>query len=225
MKKTLLFTWLLMACSITGALAQYEGRRFVSASAGINFGTQKQDGYPSTNGYGYNFNAGFGKFKTQNMARGWSVGSVLAGGKSGIFRNGENETDSGISQFGANVGYFWQYYKHFNDKFGVFGGPNIGVAYNYTRGYDTSNGVTETKNQTFTLPFSLSAGAYYTLNERWWITGSLGFSDLFMVGYTHIDVENLDLKTGSNSNVFTYKFTPSINFPSVSLGLRYFFKN
>lgn len=224
MKKTL-FTWLLVACSITAAFAQYEGKRFVSATAGINFSTDNPDRSASSNGYGYNLNASFGKFKTQNMARGWNLGTSLGGGKSAVYTNSNRERDSGIKQFGASAGYFWQYYKHFSDKFGVFGGPGIDVTYSYAKTYDTSNGVTEQRAHTFTLPFSVSAGAYYTLNERWWLTGSLGFADLFSVGYTTSKSENLDTGFKSDYNTFNYKLSPTITLPSVSLGLRYFFRD
>lgn len=224
MKKTLLFTWLFVVCSITATLAQYEGKRFISASAGISFSNQNPEQSSASNTYGYNFNAQLGKFKTQTMARGWNLGTSLGGGKNNFYVNG-TASDRGITQFGANAGYFWQYYKHFNDKFGVFGGPNLDVSYNYTKTYETSNGVSEKRTNTFSLPFGVSAGAYYTLSERWWLTGSLGFADLLSVGYSFGKTENIDRITNLKSSVFNYEFSPTITFPSVSLGIRYVFRN
>jgi hypothetical protein len=225
MKKTLLFGCLLVVCTITAAFAQYEGKRFVSANAGVSFSNNNPDEYPSTNGYGYNFDASFGKFKTSNMARGWSLSSSLSGAKNFSYYNGDTQIRDGLTGFGVGAGYFWQYYKHFNDKFGIFGGPNIGISYSYGKTYGSPNADSEQRTNSFSLPFSVSGGAYYTLNERWWLTASLGFANLFSVGYTVAKTENQLSTDTFESKAFEYKFSPTIALPSVSLGLRYFFRN
>lgn len=224
MKKILLLTWLLVAFTMTATFAQFEGKRFVSATAGVNFANHNPDSYPRTNNYGYNFNASFGKFQTSNMARGLNVSSFLSGGRSFVSNNGETQTREGITDFGVGVGYFWQYYKHFNDKFGIFGGPNIDVMYSYGKSYGTPSSGSEQQGHSFSLPFGVSGGAYYTLNERWWLTASLGFANLVSVGYSFSEIEspNTDLV---KHNAFEYKFSPTITFPSVSLGIRYFFRD
>lgn len=221
MKKILLLTWLLVAFTITATFAQYEGKRFVSATAGVNFSNQNPEDYPSTNGYGYNFNASLGKFRTSNMARGWNLSSSLSGGKSFVSNNGDTQTRTGLTGFGVGVGYFWQYYKHFN-KFGIFGGPNIDVLYSYGKAYNSGS---EQLTNSFSLPFGVSGGAYYTLNERWWLTASLGFADLVSVSYSFTEINGPNNVDAIKQNAFQYKFSPTITFPSVSLGIRYFFRD
>lgn len=222
MKKILILTSLLVAFTITATFAQYEGKRFVSATAGVNFSNQNPEDYPVTNSYGYDFNASFGKFRTSNMAHGWNLSTSLSGGKSFVNNNGDTKTRSGLTGFGAGVGYFWQYYKHFNDKFGIFGGPNIDVSYSYGKTYNSGS---EQLTNNFSLPLGVSAGAYYTLNERWWLTASLGFADLVSVSYSFSEIKGPNNVDAVKQNAFEYGFSPTITFPSVSLGIRYFFRN
>lgn len=223
MKKILLFTWLLVAVSVTAALGQYEGKRFVSATAEVNFANQNPSESHSTNGYGYNFNAGFGKFHTANKARGWNLSSSLGGGKNIIYNNGQADINSGLTGFGVGAGYFWQYYKHFNDKLGIFGGPNINALYNYGKTYGSPNADSEQRSNSFSLQFGVSAGAYYALNERWWLTASLGFGNLVSTMAAFAKTKNTT-ETVRN-NTFEYQLSPKITLPSVGLGLRYFFKD
>ncbi|WP_342086994.1 hypothetical protein [Dyadobacter sp. OTU695] len=223
MKKILLLTWLLVAISINATFAQYEGKRFVSATAGINFSNQNPSEFPSTNGYGYNFYAGFGKFRTANRASGWNLSSSLGGGKSIIYNNGKTDINSGLTGFGVGTGYFWQYYKHFNDKLGIFGGPNINALYDYGKSYGSPNADSEQRSNNFSLQFGVSAGAYYALNESWWLTASLGFGNLISTTASFAKTKSTTETT--RNNTFDYKLSPTITVPSVGLGLRYFFKD
>jgi hypothetical protein len=226
MKKIILLSWLFIACSITTTFGQFEGKKFVSASAGINFSGQEQDDVPSENNYGYNFDASFGKFKTNNKASGWNVSTSLTGGKDIQYRDGDTESLKGITGFGIGTGYFWQYYKHFSDKFGIFGGPHVNVLYSYAKLYENqSSDNLEHKQHQISPQFGLSAGAYYTLNNRWWLTASVGYIDLFYVSYMVDDAVSLSTGNKTKNTTFDYKISPNLTLPSVSLGLRYFFKD
>lgn len=214
------------ACSVTAAFAQLEGKRFVSATAGIDFSRQNDDEYPASAQYGYNFSANLGKFKTATKASGWNLSTSLSGQKDVQYRWGDAESLQGITGVGAGLGYFWQHYKHFSDKFGIFGGPQVNVAYAYSKQLESnSNGYFERKKHTISPQFGISAGAYYALSERWWLTASLGFVDLIYLSYTRENAESLQTGETFSGNSFSYKLTPNLALPSVSLGLRYFFKN
>ncbi|WP_353721597.1 hypothetical protein [Dyadobacter sp. 676] len=226
MKKIILLSWLFTACSITVSFGQLEGRKFISASAGLNFSNDNQDDIPSSHNYGYDLNVNLGKFKTAGKASGWNISTSLKGEKNVQYRDGTSRSLEGITGFGVGIGYFWQYYKHFSDKFGIFGGPHVNVLYSYAKSLESqSTDILEHKNHQISPQFGLSAGAYYALNDRWWLTGSLGFIDLLYVSYTIDNGESL-VYDGTNKNrTFNYKLSPNLALPSVSLGLRYFFKD
>lgn len=209
-------------------MAQMEGKRFISGAAGINFNNVDPKESETTNDYGYNFVIDIGKFKTANVATGWSLRSSLSGNKNSHSRvDGVPSTYNGISGFGFGVGRFWQFYKHFNTKFGLYAGPQLSVGYAYDKKYDDggTNNVSRERNNTFTLNAGINAGAYYQFAERWWITGSIGFSDPVSVEFSMVNSEHLSDHSMFKSKNLAYQFLPSITFPSVGLGLRYFLKN
>ena len=227
----IIFTVLLISC---GQLkAQFEGKQFVSGSAGLNFGNTNPSTAKATNGYGYNFNVDIGKFKTNTKAVGWRISSSLGGGKSiyNLYNNGsltEYEKD-GIKSFSAGVGRFWQFYKQFNDKIGIFGGPNVDLSFSNSRQYETSsdaNFLFENKANTISISAGLSAGLYYRFSEKWWVNASLAFASPFSVGYSflHSNVESQNEGNLPNdSGQLNYSFSPTLTFPSVGFGLRYFY--
>jgi hypothetical protein len=219
---------IILLCSKGALIAQTEGQRFISGTAGISFNNINPRASETTNGYGYDFNVDIGKFKKANIATGWNLSNALSGSKSSHSRiDGGPSTYNGINGFGVGVGRFWQFYKHINTKFGLYAGPQLSVGYAYDKKFDEGgvNNVSVEKNNTFRLAAGINAGAYYQLADRWWITGSIGFSNPVSVEFSMIKSEHLSEHTAFKSKNLTYQFLPTITFPSAGLGLRYFLKN
>lgn len=226
MKKLTLLILLLQICTATAVMAQLEGRRFLSGGIGLNFDNNNPDMVKATNNFSGNVNIGIGKFKTQTRASGWNLSGYLGGGKTLRNVNGQDETDSGITQYGIGAGRFWQFYKHFNDKIGIYAGPNINLSYDYKKEWLTEQEeINIRKTYATTLSLGVGAGVYYRLSEKWWLDASLGFATPFSVGYTKIDNEYVRSNTTAKANQFNYNLSPSFTFPSVGLGLRYFLAN
>lgn len=212
------------------AHAQLEGKRFISGSAGINFSNQNPSLATSSNNYGYNFNINLGKFKTDTRVSGWSLSNSLGGKKANYYTNNNGESiiidKSGINNVGFGLGKFWHFYKHFNDKLGIFGGPDINLGYLHAKEFSAlsnSHELLETQTSKISLSFGLNAGLYYKLSEKWWVSGSLAFSNPFNVGYAFTKGEVGDQSHGRKTKELTYAFSPSFTFPSVGFGLRYFY--
>ncbi|WP_439584654.1 hypothetical protein [Dyadobacter bucti] len=228
MKNRILLACVILICSKGVLMAQTEGKHFISGTAGINFNNINPSESETTNGYGYNFNIDIGKFRTANTATGWSLSNSLSGSKSSHSRvEGIPSTYNGINGFGFGLGRFWQFYKHFNTKFGLYAGPQLSLGYAFNKKYDDggANNVRAEKDNTFTLAAGVSAGAYYQFTERWWITGSIGFSNPVSVEFSMVNSKHLSDQSTFKSKNLTYQFLPAITFPSVGLGLRYFLKN
>lgn len=234
MKKTLLLTSLMLVCSISYLFAQMENKHFISGTAGINFTNSNPDASRSANNYGYNFNIGIGKFKTNSKAVGWQINSSLGAGKTNysiMSNNSEliNVQKNGINDVGIGVGRFWQYYKHFNDKIGLFAGPDIDLAYTNSRKYELGSDNTylaEIKTNMIQLSAGLSAGIYYHFSEKWWVTASLAFSNPISVNYSFATTSGSPANNMDDSyetNQLNYSFSPNFTFPSVGFGLRYFY--
>lgn len=224
--KAIYYILLLILCPATAALAQLEGKRFISGGVSTNFNATNPETGRSTNSYGYGINLGLGKFKTATRAGGWSIFSNMNGSKQNITGATDTVTISGINAFAIGTGYSWDFYKHFNDKFGVFGGPGVSLKYTYDR-QTQGNGdnLYDYKNNEISTSLQLSAGVYYVLNDRWWLTASLAFSSPVYLGYTFGRSEHRGTGEGADSNGFKYQLAPSFTFPSVGIGLRYFFKD
>ena len=226
MKKHILLILLLQTCLATAVMAQLEGRRFLSGAIGVNFTNNNPDLSKATNNYGGNVNIGVGKFTTQNKAAGWNLTGYLGGAKTLRYVNGQDEFQSGINQYGIGVGRFWQFYKHFNEKIGIYAGPNVSANYKYTKEQITEqDDVNDRKTHETTLALGVGAGVYYRLSERWWLDASLGFATPVSVSYTKISNDYIGSNASSTSNRFAYNLSPSFTFPSVGLGLRYFLAN
>jgi hypothetical protein len=226
MKKIFLLTFVFLAAAYTAVFAQMEGKRFISGSLSVGFGNNNPSGTTSTNSYGYNFDIGLGKFKTNTRASGWNLNTSLTGGKQYLGATLNPRITTGINGFGVGVGRFWQYYKHFSEKFGVYGGPNVNLGYEYGKNTSSQDESTfETKQNTLSLSLGLEAGAYYKLNERWWLLASIGFSEPFSAKYSNENTLQVGNSQETTTKHFIYAFSPVINFPSVGLGLRYFFKD
>ncbi|MCF2488338.1 outer membrane beta-barrel protein [Dyadobacter sp. CY347] len=223
MKKPILLILLLQICLATTVMAQLEGRRFLSGGIGIDFSNTNPDLVEATNDYSGNINIGVGKFTTQNKAVGWNLSGYLGGQKTLRYVNGQYEPKSGINQYGVGVGRFWQFYKHFNEKIGIYAGPDVNLSFNYKKERLTDQeDVNERKTYSTALSLGVGAGIYYRLSERWWLDASLGFATPFSVGYSKVDNDFIGSNTSSKANQFSYNLSPSFTFPSVGLGLRYF---
>jgi len=227
MKKLLSIFICLQVFVVTGALAQLDGKRFISGSAGVSFTNSNPDLQKASQFYGYNVNVDLGKFKTETRASGWNLNSTLSGRKSSFNNvNGEPQVENGISGFGVGAGYFWQYYKHFNEKFGIFAGPSINGGYLRANEITQSEVEVSDKNMnSVSISLGLNAGLYYKMSERWWLTASLGFATPLSARYQFDEVTGRSTGTSLKSNEFKYEFAPAFTFPSVGLGLRYFLKN
>lgn len=224
--KTIYYTFLLIFCSATGALAQLEGKRFISGNVSTDFNNYKPENGLSTNSYTYGFNIGLGKFKTATRTGEWSVFSNMRGNKQNFGLNNDTLTIKGINLFGFGTGYRWNFYKHFNDKFGVFGGPGVSVRYAFSKQIQTDgNDLFNQKSHEIAASLELNAGAYYALNDRWWLTASLAFSNPVFLAYTFGTSKSRTTATGYDNSGLKYQLSPSFNFPSVGVGLRYFFKD
>ncbi|MEO6684811.1 MAG: outer membrane beta-barrel protein [Dyadobacter sp.] len=231
MKNIFYFIAILILGFSQTALAQWEGQKFMSGSASIMFNNNNPDLQKSSNNYGYNFSVGLGKFKTSTRASGWNLNTSLSGSKQNLttYINGIpiNREKNGINGFGIGAGRFWQFYKHFNDKTGIFAGPNISGRYDNSVTYATTNDATalvKNKTNAITLSAGLNAGLYYKLSPKWWVTADIAFSDFANISYsiTKTGVE-IDEYTTRQKNL-NYNFSPSFRFPSVGFGLRYFLK-
>ncbi|SKB56106.1 outer membrane beta-barrel protein [Dyadobacter psychrophilus] len=226
MKKLTLLILLLQICTATAVMAQLEGRRFLSGGIGLDFANTNPDLTESTNNYNGNVNIGIGKFKTQTKAVGWNLSGYLGGGKTLRYVNGQDESQSGINQYGIGAGRFWQFYKHFNEKIGIYAGPNVNLSYNYKkeRLMEQEN-INDRKSHATTLSLGVGAGVYYRLSERWWLDASLGFATPFSLAYTKINNDYVGSTVTSKASQINYNLSPSFTFPSVGLGLRYFLAN
>lgn len=232
MKNIFSLTLILFLSSAEILLAQYQGSRFLSGSAGINFTNNNPQSQTATNDYGYNFDISMGKFKTDKMAVGWRLSNFLGGAKS-VYRiydgNGQSQEfeKSGINSIGVGVGRFWQYYKHFNDKIGIFGGPQVDLSLSNSRSYETGSGSNINLIQTLTnkiqLSAGLSAGLYYHFTEKWWVTASLAFSNPISVDYSFMSRSVDGTGETFKQKQLNYSFSPNFTFPSVGFGLRYFY--
>lgn len=229
--KNVLYLTIFLTIGSTGILlAQFEGKQFLSGSAGINFTNNNPKSQVSTNGYGYNFDISIGRFKTNTKAAGWRLTNSLGGAKN-LFRTyDENGTSSdfeksGINNIGVGVGRFWQYYKHFNDKIGIFGGPDIDLFFSKERQYDISPDsryLSENKVNRIQLSIGVSAGIYYHFSEKWWITAGLAFSNPLAISYAFNSSRNMADNIVYKQNELNYSLSPNVTFPSVNFGLRYF---
>lgn len=226
MKKITLLIMLLQICAVSAVMAQLEGRRFLSGGISADFSNTNPDLEEATNNYNGSVNIGIGKFKTQTKAVGWNLTGYFGGGENLRPVDGRSVPRSGLNQYGIGAGRFWQFYKHFNDKIGIYVGPNLNLDYNYKKEWLVDqNNTNEQKRYATTLSLGVSAGVYYRLSERWWLDASLGFATPFSVGYTRTNNNYYAPTLNSKTSQFTYNLSPSFTFPSVGLGLRYFLAN
>lgn len=229
MKNLLYLTFLLTISLSQSAHAQYTGKRFLTGTAGINFNNSNPANVKATAGYGYNFGFQIGKFHSENRASGWSLSSNMTGGNS-VYEvyngTGYNRYEKkGVDNVEFSVGRFWQYYKHFSDKFGIYAGPDVSLSYGHSHKYEfQGQDLQDRHNNTIRAALGLGVGIYYNFSERWWIQGSLAFSRPVYAEYSFGNARSLELGTRSESNTLSYSVTPSFNFPNVGLGLRYFLK-
>jgi len=230
MKNILFITCLLVLGSTRFSIAQLDGKQFLSGSAGINFNNSNPASLGATHNYSYNFDISLGKFKSETRAVGWRISNSLGGGKMvyNIYNGSEVEQyeRDGINRFGIGLGRFWHFYKQFNDKLGIYGGPEAGVSFLNTKSYSNQNesrSLMENRVQQIQLSLGLSAGFYYTFSEKWWVTASLAFANPVSVDYSFQRGRNVVTDENGKSNELTYRFSPVFNFPNVGLGLRYFY--
>jgi len=226
MKKHISLILIMQFCAVSVVFAQLEGKRFISGLANIQFINNNPDMTKATHDYAASFNVGLGKFKTENRASGWTINASLNGGKSSYVSNNQLVDFEGIKGFGGGIGHFWQFYKHFNDKFGIFAGPNVGLFYGYSKELQGQESTyIESRRNAISLTAGIDAGLYFKLSEKWWLLGSLGFSTPISAKYEFQNYNEVGSSEKSKVTTFTYGFNPTITFPSVGLGLRYFLTN
>lgn len=228
--KNIFFLAVLLTFSVAERVsAQFEGRRFISGTAQINFNNVNPEYGNEQHAYGYSFDVSLGKFKTNTRASGWNLSTSLTGQKQTYFVSANNNfytyDKSGITSVGGAVGRFWHFYKHFNDKVGIFGGPNVNLSYTkgtlYAQGTNYQS-LTRTATNEVAVALGLSAGLYYNLSEKWWITASLALSNPVSVDYTIAKTTVENEKGFDKAKTFNYSLQPAFTFPSVGLGVRYF---
>ncbi|WP_149239949.1 hypothetical protein [Dyadobacter sp. 32] len=230
MKIIFFFTSVFVMCTWGISMAQFTGKQFVSGSARVNFNHTKPETGTTTNAYNYQFDVFLGKFKTETKASGWGFNSSLGGAKTiySLYQNGsaQNIEKKGVTGLTFGVGRFWQYYKHFNAKIGVYAGPEINLAYQYGNTYSVNadnSFLIRSKSDRIALSAGVSAGLYYRFSEKWWVSASLAFSNPIAVDYTFLTTENASGTERYKSREITYRFSPAFSFPSVGMGLQYFF--
>ena len=226
MKNTITYILVLIIVSVSTAFGQLEGKRFISGNAGVGFSNQDSEYNRSSTGYSYNVSLGLGKFKTSTKTGEWLIVSSLIGGKQNYDLPNESVNWNGITSFSLGTGYAWNFYKHFSDKFGIFGGPGLSLVYSFGKSLTNPGSIYyETKSNQVSFNLQLGAGAYYVLSERWWLTGSLAFSNPVYLSYKFGKSKPFDPGPNVDNSGFEYKLAPDFTFPSVGLGLRYFFKD
>jgi hypothetical protein len=210
--------------------AQLKGKQFLSGTAQVLFSNNKADDTKAANGYGYNFAISLGKFKTNTIASGWNLNTSLSGSDQDyiIIRDGVSTPirKSGINGFGVGVGRFWQFYKHFNEKTGIYAGPDINLGYNHTKDYETiSNGMylSDRTNDQISLSLGVSAGLYYKFSDKWWVTANIAVSSPVHLDYNIARQESPEAGFDNKVKTFDYALNPGFTFPSVGFGLRYFY--
>ena len=230
MKKIFLLALLIGFGTIGTLQAQFTGKKFIEGNAFINFKQNNNDSPDlSTNEYGYNFNISLAKFRTETRASGLRISNSLGGGKS-FYSSNSNGTGpliekSGLRSIGFGVGHFWQFYKHFNENVGIFGGPSVDLGYSNSKNYNPDGGyLQENKSNKINLGLNLSAGIYYNLSEKWWVTASIAFANPVGITYENINYSNIaGMNESTKVNQLEYQLTPTFTFPSVGLGVRYFY--
>ncbi len=228
MKKIFYIIGILITAACGTVQAQYEGRKFISGQAAIDFDNTKGNSDRDVNNYGYNFDVSLGKFRSDTRATGFRLSTSLRGGKNYYqFDNtGAFKETSGVNQLGFGLGHFWQFYKHFNSNVGIFGGPDVNLGYIGSKVINTelTGFPREIKTSQIQLSLGLNAGVYYKLSEKWWVTASLAFANPVLVAYqtskSKMLVDNIETK----SNGIQYSLAPVFNFPAVGLGVRYMCK-
>lgn len=229
MKKIFFLTMLIGFGTIGSLRAQFTGKKFMDGNAFINFKQDNDAQDNTTNEYGYNFDISLGKFKTETRASGWTISSLLSGGKRNysVFDNGNNLNveKTGLSSVGFGVGHFWQFYKHFNEHVGIFGGPSVNLGYSNSKNFSGNDGyLQKSEVNNFSLGLNLRAGVYYNLSEKWWLTASVAFANPIAVSYQNVTYSLPPQMEGNmKTNRLEYKLTPTFTFPSVGLGVRYFY--
>lgn len=241
MKSTVLkITLIVLGGCLTGGsvFGQYAGRKFISGDAGIYFSSFKDDDTDVglTRG-GVSLAASLGRFTADNKAKGFLVkGGVgfdryLPDTPSNTF---EDSRRNGINDYSFGTGMFWNYYKHFSSRIGIYGGPAVSLGYVYEQRYMVEFGgdLVRRRNNTVNASLSLTGGAYYQFSPKWWLTISLAYSDPVTGSFTHGRNTGYDassegfVKRSSDrrDNIFAYRFTPQLYLPSVGVGLTYFLK-
>jgi hypothetical protein len=226
MKKIILLFVIAFSFSTEVTLAQLVGKRFISGDMSAGFGNNNPDNSKATHGYNAGINVGLGKFKTETRASGWNLSTSLSGRREYITLDNTLKAKDGIRGFGVGAGHFWHFYKHFNEKFGIYGGPGAGLDYLFAKStIYNQNKPFDTQYHAVSFSVSITAGAYYALSERWWVLGSLGFSQPILLKYTLENAKSLQDNDETITRSFNYGFVPAITFPNVALGLRYFFRD
>lgn len=234
--KNLIYIPIIILLGMTSrVMAQYNGRHFVSGSGSIGFNTQNYKAIEGAKSRGaIGFDMSVGKFVTEQKVTGWSLRGGLT-----LQKTTKDVTDSsiwsdkadGIEGYYAGIGKFWQYYKHVNEHWGFYGGPDIAASVNVDNEYHIQ-GTTEyvhTRTTAFALGFSLKAGAYYKLSEKCWLNASFAFINPVYLSFergsnTEYNGSTHNVLRKSKMDKFNYALSPNLNLPAIGLGLTYFIR-
>lgn len=235
MKSTYLIAFFILFAAVNKASAQYEGREFIRGAGHLNFSNHKNSTVETSVSSGnLDISLSKGRFVTGNKATGFS----LHGGIGLSHMNDEaaslfpwRDKANGISGFTAGVGKFWQFYKHINENWGIYGEPSVGFDFSFSRAFsqEVSDAYLRQEKYQYALALNLRAGAYYKLSEKWWLNASLGFSNPVSLSLENrknniLTAVDHRLNSTIKTNTINYQLTPALTLPSVGLGLTYFIR-
>lgn len=205
-------------------MAQYTGKKFISGSADLTIYNNNPKSSSAYSSYGYSVDISLGKFVTETRVNGWSFSNSLLASKSFYYdyTNGQENKKNQLNSIGFGVGKFLHFYKHFNNKLGIYGGPGINANYMISKSF--ANYLDEKSNHYVSLNLGVSGSMYYQLSNRWWIQASLAYANPISIGYEVVNNYGGTNEGWSKANSFKYNFTPNLTLPSVGLGLRYILK-
>jgi len=226
MKKIFILFFALMIC--TQAKAQFTtGQKFIGGSFYTNFNNLKAK-YSDlkTNDYDHNIAILLGRFVKDNKAVGWTLRNNLSLAN----RDGFDMDTKALRNLGVGVDRFLEFHKPIGTKFSVYVSPSVGLTYNLTNTYTTSNDVVimETQTNKLTVGASLGAGIVWKVAPKWALYGNFAFINPVNISGLRGDTENYLVQSSQGGNLktkttaFDYSFSPSLSSGSIGLGFRYF---
>ena len=220
MKKIKYYILLAILTTATVAHAQYAGKKYISGSGNISFQNNNYDHSTSENYSSYGLGIQIGKFITDTKSTAWTFNHNLSVRSYSVYVNAaQNDRITDIGKFQFAVGRNVNFYKHFTDKLGIFGGPGVNLQYTLSNNRMAAE---KKASHYFSLNLGVSGSMYYRLSDRWWIEASLAYANPISLGYSSTN----EYTSGrwENSRSLEYSLKPQLSLPTVGLGLRYMLK-